>query len=356
MGGVLRLLLYNVQELKSRGVYNVVIFFNQNESARHLFDAAGIEVIHVPYRSVFSFLSVVTRLIFLARTYKPSILHSHLPFDVRFSFLVSKLVSIPLVITLHFLSEKEREGSMRHRFNLWMFRLGLGQARKIIAVSDFLRSTYPKKFQDKMVVIHSGVPDSSLHTVATGKFYSGFPKLLCVGRSHPVKGHEYLPDLVKLLKKTFPKVELILFTSKPEAYEYGRSVVEKIQREGLGQSIRIVEDTGDPGQLQALYQEAECFILPSKHESFSIAALEAMSYGLPIVASNAGGIPEAVKSGFNGYLFSVGDVNEASICVVKIFENNYSVYRANARKYFCENFSVEVSIEQLMRTYEGISH
>ena len=54
------------------------------------------------------------------------------------------------------------------------------------------------------------------------------------------------------------------------------------------------------------------FLLPSETESFGLAALEAMSCGVPVISSNSGGLPEVNKDGFSGYLSDVGDVAKMS--------------------------------------------
>ena len=54
---------------------------------------------------------------------------------------------------------------------------------------------------------------------------------------------------------------------------------------------------------------SDLFILPSEAESFGLAALEAMAAGVPVIATNAGGLPELVESGVSGFLCNVGDTD-----------------------------------------------
>jgi glycosyltransferase involved in cell wall biosynthesis len=65
----------------------------------------------------------------------------------------------------------------------------------------------------------------------------------------------------------------------------------------------------------------DLFILPSETESFGLAALEAMACEVPVISSNAGGIPEVNVHGVTGYLSSVGDVADMANNAIKMLEN-----------------------------------
>lgn len=72
---------------------------------------------------------------------------------------------------------------------------------------------------------------------------------------------------------------------------------------------------------ESILQQANVFILPSYTEGLPISILEAMSYKLPILSTPIGGIPEVVKDGVNGYLFSPGDKKSMYLCIKKIIDN-----------------------------------
>ncbi len=85
---------------------------------------------------------------------------------------------------------------------------------------------------------------------------------------------------------------------------------------------------------------SDLFLLPSSQESFGLAALEAMAYGVPVIATKVGGIPEVVEDGETGYLLPVGDVDAMAARALEILTNDDLAKRmgdngkARAQKYF----------------------
>jgi N-acetyl-alpha-D-glucosaminyl L-malate synthase BshA len=94
---------------------------------------------------------------------------------------------------------------------------------------------------------------------------------------------------------------LVLVGDGPE-----RSRIERLARElGLLGAVCFL---GNQLNFVEVLKHADLFLLPSQLESFGLAALEALSAGVPVIASRAGGIPEVIEDGVNGLLFDVGDV------------------------------------------------
>ncbi|MBK5257590.1 MAG: glycosyltransferase family 4 protein, partial [Vicinamibacteria bacterium] len=81
-----------------------------------------------------------------------------------------------------------------------------------------------------------------------------------------------------------------------------------------------IQFTGRVGEqtLHALYAGSDVFLHPTRFEGSSLVTLEAMAHGLPVIATRAGGIPDKVKDGANGYLVNPGDVEALSNAIVKI--------------------------------------
>ncbi len=127
-----------------------------------------------------------------------------------------------------------------------------------------------------------------------------------------------------LLNKTIPS-KLLLIGDGPE-----RVRIEQISREcEYGHEIKFL---GKQEQMEDILPIADLFLLPSEYESFGLAALEAMAAEVPVISTNAGGLPEININGYCGYMSNVGDVEDMSRNAVSILkdENTYQEFKANA--------------------------
>jgi len=95
--------------------------------------------------------------------------------------------------------------------------------------------------------------------------------------------------------------------------------------------------------------------LPSEKESFGLAVLEAMSCGVPVVASKTGGLPELVKDGETGFLVPVGDIGSLSRAIMLLLKDDslYRKFAVNSRERACQ-FSTEGIIPLYEDLYKSL--
>ena len=96
---------------------------------------------------------------------------------------------------------------------------------------------------------------------------------------------------------------------------------DRVYAEEEARALGLEHETHFLGKIDAvapLLANADCFLLPSESESFGLSALEALATGVPVVASNVGGLPEVVRDGVTGALRPVGDVEAMSAAVIEI--------------------------------------
>jgi N-acetyl-alpha-D-glucosaminyl L-malate synthase BshA len=147
-----------------------------------------------------------------------------------------------------------------------------------------------------------------------------------------------IEDVVHIFEKVVKKIpaKLLLVGDGPE-----RQNVEMLCRQlGLCDSIRFL---GKQDAVEELLAIADLFIMPSASESFGLSALEAMACQVPVISSNAGGLPEVNIHGVTGFLSDIGDVDDMAKNALLILENpemhqKFSAAAlANAEKYSLEN-------------------
>ncbi len=142
------------------------------------------------------------------------------------------------------------------------------------------------------------------------------PTLKVVSHASNFRSVKRIEDVVKIYLQAATRVPcgLVLIGDGPE-----RAGVERLVREqGLGQWVKLV---GEQHDVVPWLQLSDVFVLPSEVESFGLAALEALSCGVPVVATDVGGLPEVVKHEVTGLLHPVGDVAAMAASVVRLLED-----------------------------------
>ena len=100
---------------------------------------------------------------------------------------------------------------------------------------------------------------------------------------------------------------------------------ERQTAEELSRKLNVCDEVqfvGKQEQMEDILAIADLFLLPSEYESFGLAALEAMAAGVPVVASNAGGLSEIIVPGVTGYMANVKDVDSMTNYALEILRNN----------------------------------
>jgi len=113
---------------------------------------------------------------------------------------------------------------------------------------------------------------------------------------------------------------------------------------------------GEQDHLEPLFFCADLFLLPSEQESFGLTALEAMNCGVPVIASETGGLPEVITHGETGYLYPVGEINKMAEGSIELLNDppKLGLFKRQARRRATESFSADQIIPQYEAYYEEI--
>ncbi|MCX6812864.1 MAG: glycosyltransferase family 4 protein, partial [Candidatus Berkelbacteria bacterium] len=172
-------------------------------------------------------------------------------------------------------------------------------ADKLIAVSKSVKK-FIEKFgidQEKIVVIPNAIEidSSAIHTAHHAGLMVG-----TIGALNKQKGQIYLVQAFQKLAKSLPKARLEIIGDGPER----EKLLSDIKELDLESRVQLLGKIDKPRKYLGSW---DLFVLPSLSETFGLVILEAFAAGIPVIASNVGGIPELITNGKNGYLVPSAD-------------------------------------------------
>jgi len=157
-------------------------------------------------------------------------------------------------------------------------------------------------------------------------------------------------DVIYIFQKVYEKIpsKLMLIGDGPER----RNAESLCRKLGLCHEIRFL---GKQDAVEELLAVSDLFVMTSEKESFGLAALEAMACEVPVISTNAGGIPEVNIHGETGYLSNVGDIEDMARNAIAILSDDKELqrFRANALTQ-AKRFDIENILPEYEQYYEEI--
>ncbi|MDI6839376.1 MAG: glycosyltransferase family 4 protein [bacterium] len=175
---------------------------------------------------------------------------------------------------------------------------------------------------DKFVTVHSGVELDPFINVKVDKkakkeefgLNLNSPVIICNARLVPVKGHRYLIEAAKKVVETIPDTKFLIVGDGPLRKKLERMVCKL----GLTETVLFLGDRADIPELLAI---SDIFVLASLNEGMGRVIIEAMASGLPVVATNVGGIPTVVVDGVTGILIPSKDSESLSQAILHLLKD-----------------------------------
>lgn len=344
-----------IPELRARGGDATVISLSGGAGLGSRLHESGTPLISLGFEGNVYELNEIRRVTCQMRTLlkkgKPEILHSHL----YMADLVARLSTsknIGLISTLHGVDgwwfEKNRLRSIV-KTKLDMV-LGLMRESQYIAVSEDVKTNACEHLnlkESKVKVIHNGIkvdrftPKERLRNKA--------PIIIQVGRIDERKGHlTSLKAMIQILQH-IREARLLFVGDGP----WRKSIESEIENLRLSKSVQLMGIRDDVPDLLA---SADIFWMPSESEGLPISCIEAMASGLPIVATNVGGIPEIVVEGETGYLIEKGSHEQLSARTLDLLDNwpLAQEFGQRGRKRVEMHFTIQKTASAYMKAYEDI--
>ncbi|MFP3389688.1 1,4-alpha-glucan branching protein domain-containing protein [Brevibacillus sp. SIMBA_040] len=222
-------------------------------------------------------------------------------------------LSIPLVTTIHALEHGRHQGihtPLQHRIHECE-RILTEASDRVIVCSHYMGNEVKKLFHvasEKLTVIHNGVEAKMAYEVENQELRQQLslgdgPILFFVGRLVREKGAHLLVEAVARLIHAYPALQLVIAGRGPILEDLRQTAAQM----GVTHHVRFLGFVDDERRDQ-LFHLADVAVFPSLYEPFGIVALEAMSFGTPLVVADTGGLREIVRHGENGATVYAGDV------------------------------------------------
>ena len=351
------------QELAARGhdvyfiTYAQPIRMKTNDPRIHFHQAAVVSYPlfdHSPYT-----LSLAVKMLEVFESESLDILHVHYAIPHSVSALLARQMAaprrLPLITTLHG-TDITLVGNNPNF--LPITRYSIEQSDGVTSISHYLYRRTLEEFAVKHPIeiipnfvncdLYCRKPNPALRAEWAP---DGEPILMHLSNFRPVKRILDAIEIFAIVREKMP-AKLVMIGDGPD-----RAPAEALARtRGVEKDVLFL---GKQNEIREKLGQADVFLLPSELESFGLAALEAMACEVPVIATNAGGVPEVVEHGVDGYLVEPGDVTSAAQYAIEILSRADrgremgKLARINARKKFCANDVIPLYERYYQRVLES---
>jgi len=303
-------------------------------------------------------LALTTKMVEVARHQHLDVLHVHYAIPNAVAAVVARQIVAPqplqIVTTLHGTDVTLVGVDPNY---LETTRWGITQSDAVSVVSESLRRQTVEQLgiERDIEVIPNFIDPARYEQAKNGPgarrwAEPGERLLVHISNFRPVKRVLDVVETFRRVYRRIPSTRLLMVGDGPE-----RGRVEQHCREnGLCHAITFV---GSLPLIEEVLVGADLFLLPSESESFGLAALEAMSCEVPVIATNAGGVPEVVEDGRCGFLCPVGDVDGMAEGALRLLgdEPMRRAFGEAGRRRAVEVFSQDAVVARYRGLYERVS-
>jgi glycosyltransferase involved in cell wall biosynthesis len=308
---------------------------------------AGAIVHEIPQK--FRRLAAAMAIRRLVRSRRVDVVHANEPHALTSAWLARAHRFVPLVVSRRVELPLAPDSLSMARYRA---------ARRVVAVSDFVEKSMRGSGlpSEDVEVIFVGVEIPAAVSQADRDLartrFAIQPESIClsnVAALVPEKGHMLLLRAFAELHTQFPQCVLLIAGEGPEKASL-QAFVRQLHLE------EVVKLPGFVPDVESVYAATDLFVFPSHHEPLACAMLSAMAYGLPVVAFDRGGNPEAIVDGENGLLVKELDPIALAGALARLVAHPDEAARLGraARQTVITRFSEDRMAEETLRLYENL--
>lgn len=340
-------------KLKEDG-HEVIIIGSGDSEIPTLLKSEGIKYISIESLKVnidpLNDLKTIFILHKLLTIIKPDVLAIHSSKAGILGRIVANFLNIPVVFTAHSWSFSGTSSVIKSKIYSILERIVTNKRNGIIAISNHdydLGLKYKIASSNNMKIIHNGIPDNNL--IANPEVKKDIVKLTMIARFAEPKDHLSLIESLNEIKNE--NWELTFVGDGPLI----NNVKKTCHNLGLSNKINFI---GEQQNVVPTLLESNVFILISKSEGLPISIIEAMRSGLPIIASDVGGVNELIRNQKEGYLIDKGNKLLLNKAITQLIMDPHlrKVLGDNSRKRYKQKFEFQNMYNKTISFYKEISN
>ena len=314
--------------------------------------------VNVPDYPLFKYqpyeLALSSRLVDVIKSNKIDLLHVHYAIPHAYAAYMAKKmlfdigIEIPIVTTLHG-TDITLVGS--HPFYRPAVTFSINHSDRVTAVSKSLKEDTLNLFDIKKKI---DVIPNFIDTEAIATKDKPCKRTLLAKKEEKILTHisnfrplKRIADVIDIFKGINSKIDskLMMIGEGPEK----RKAIRYVSDNKLKDKVLFL---GNSNEIDKILCYSDLFLLPSEKESFGLSALEAMAHGVPIISSNAGGIPEVNLNGKTGFISNIGDTDSMINNAISLLSNpqKHKLFKKQAQLQ-AKKFDLESVVDSYERIY-----
>lgn len=355
LGGAQMHLLEVVRYMHNAG-HSVLVVAGTDGWLMHELAAIGIKCTVLPtlVREISPIKDVKTMrfLCNIVEAEQPNIIHCHSSKAGIVGRIAGFVKHVPTIFTAHGWAFTGGVSTSKRIFYALIEYLMLAITNRVICVSEYDCNLAAKWFLHryaKIVTVHNGIADKKCKMHA-GNDVDACLKMVSVARFSQQKNNIGLIKAVEQLNTQYPrKLQLNLVGDGPllaECQEY-------VSNHNLGETVHFL---GSRTDVENILLQNDIFCLISNYEGLPISIIEAMRAGLPIIASDVGGVNELVQDGVNGCLIPRGNVSELVDKLEYVLKHREIIESMGeaSRKIYEQEYTADRMNKKILAVYDGI--